>query len=75
MLLTIDVGTSSTRALCVEGRGEPLPGVEARVGGEPHATRDGGAELDRERLVRAVEDGVDGCLALTNDSIVGAEVS
>lgn len=62
LVLALDVGTSSARALCFDDRGRAVEGVEARVGYDPVTTPDGGVELDPEALIQAVIAAVDGCL-------------
>ncbi len=54
-ILTLDIGTSSVRALLFDAQGRSVEGVHASVEQTPHTTPDGGAELDAEELVeRAV---------------------
>ncbi len=63
LVLALDVGTSSTRALCFDTQGRVLADSQARVRYEPVTTRDGGSELDPDALLDAVASAVDGCLA------------
>ena len=62
LVMALDVGTSSARALCFDGGGRAVPGAEARVTYEPTVTPDGGSELDAGALLEAVETAADGCL-------------
>ncbi|MCL4508195.1 MAG: gluconokinase, partial [Chloroflexi bacterium] len=52
LILTLDVGTSSVRALAFDAYGRQLSGVEGRATYDPVTTPDGGFELDIENLVR-----------------------
>lgn len=63
LVLALDVGTSSTRARAFDASGRAHPGAEGQVGYEARVTADGGVELDADRLLAAVTDAVDGCLA------------
>lgn len=63
LVLTLDIGTSSARALLFDARARPLAGLEARRTHSVTTTPDGGAELDPEFLVRQVEETVDELLA------------
>ena len=62
-VMALDVGTSSARAVGVQGDSRPLPGTEARVAYEPRITGDGGVEMDPEVLLAAVVEAVSACLA------------
>lgn len=62
LILALDVGTSSTRALLFDRRGRALAGVMAQVPYAPRTTLDGGAELDPRRLFAAVCRVLDGYL-------------
>ncbi len=62
LVLALDVGTSSARALLFDRRGRALRGIQARVSYAPRTTQDGGSELDPRRLFAAVCDVLDGCL-------------
>lgn len=62
LILALDAGTSSTRALLFDRRGRALAGVMAQVPYAPRTTPDGGAELDPRRLFAAVCRVLDGCL-------------
>ena len=62
LILALDVGTSSARALLFDRRGRALRGIQARVSYAPRTTPDGGSELDPQRLFAAVCRVLDGCL-------------
>jgi gluconokinase len=54
-VLTIDIGTSSVRAMLFDTEGRSVEGAHASAEQTPHTTPDGGAELDADELVeRAV---------------------
>lgn len=63
LVMALDVGTSSARALCFDARGRAVPGAETRVAYEPTTTHDGGVELDADRLLDSIASAVDGCLS------------
>lgn len=50
-VVSLDIGSSSTRALAFDERGGRLKGVEAIIAHTVRTTADGGAELDPELLV------------------------
>jgi len=51
-VLALDVGTSSVRCLAFDRQARPVAGVRVAREIEPRATRDGGMELDAERLLQ-----------------------
>ncbi|MGH7399153.1 MAG: FGGY family carbohydrate kinase, partial [Candidatus Rokuibacteriota bacterium] len=63
LVLALDVGTSSVRARAFDADGRAQPGAEGQVTYEPRITRDGGVELDPDRLLAAAADALDACLA------------
>jgi len=63
LVLALDVGTSSARALAFDAAGVALTGSEGRATYQVRATPDGGAELDPDEVVEAVTAAVDACLA------------
>ena len=63
LVMALDVGTSSTRAMCFDAGALPVPGAESSSPYEPITTPDGAVELDPDALMRAVTEAVDGCLA------------
>ena len=50
IVLALDIGTSSTRALLFDHRGRSVPNSECQIPVEMITTADGGAELDTETL-------------------------
>lgn len=62
LVVTLDVGSSSVRALCFDARGRALP-VERQQGYAMDTTPDGGAEIDAERLLALTATMLDGLLA------------
>jgi gluconokinase len=52
-VLALDVGTSSVRCLAYDRQARAVAGVHAAREIEPRLTRDGGMELDAERLLQA----------------------
>ncbi len=63
MILTIDVGTSSVRALLFDSSGHALPGIEARESYSVRTTSDGCSEDDPQAMVKRVERCIDSALA------------
>jgi gluconokinase len=58
-VLTLDLGTSSARALLFDREARAVRGFEARRACRPRATADGGGEFDPVELTAAVEDLLD----------------
>src|SRR5215510_8711149 len=50
LVLSIDVGTSSARALLYDSLGRAVDGAEGRAGYQMNTTPDGGVEIDPDRL-------------------------
>ena len=63
LAMALDVGTSSTRAICFDAEGRPVTGAESRVEYDAIATPGGGVELEPAALLEAVTTAIDGCLA------------
>ena len=61
-VVTLDVGSSSVRALCFDAAGRALP-VERQRGYEMDTTPDGGVEIDPERLLALTAEVLDGLVA------------
>lgn len=77
LVATLDVGSSSVRALCFDARGRALP-VERQLDYEPRTTADGGVEADPERLLALCAEALDGLLAALGPragAIAGVAVS
>jgi gluconokinase len=62
LVVALDVGSSSVRALAFDARGRARPG-ERQVEYEAATTPDGGVEIDADRLVGLTGDALDGLLA------------
>jgi gluconokinase len=62
LIVTLDVGSSSVRALCFDATGRALS-VERQLRYELDTTPDGGVEVDAERLFALTADALDGLLA------------
>lgn len=52
LVLTLDMGTSSVRAMLFDARGRALPKMEAQIPYAQTTTGDGGVETDAEALLR-----------------------
>ena len=63
LVLALDVGTSSARAIVFDERGRPQPDATGHVKYEPRTTADGGVELDADAQLDAVAQAIDACLA------------
>ena len=59
VVIALDVGTSSTRAAFYGGDGRSIAGRSHQVQYTPTLTRDGGVELDAQRLLEAVVECLD----------------
>ncbi len=59
LVLALDVGTSSCRALLYDAQARAVPGVGAQIGYAPTVTDDGGAELDADTLVEQIAETID----------------
>jgi gluconokinase len=63
LILTLDIGTSSIRAMLFDGEARPIPGLDARVETPLRTTLDGGVELDADILVADLAGCIDEALA------------
>lgn len=61
-VVTLDVGSSSVRALCFDAVGRALP-LERQRGYEMDTTPDGGVEIDPDRLLLLTAEVLDGLLS------------
>jgi gluconokinase len=59
LVLALDVGSSSVRALLFDGRGRPCPEAGSRLAYTIDHDAEGAAEVDAERLLRLTEAAVD----------------
>jgi gluconokinase len=75
-VLALDVGTSSARAVGYDATARPVAGLDASVAYEPVFTAEGGAELDADRLLEAVVDTIDRCMAAAREppAAIGASI-
>ncbi len=65
IVLAIDLGTSSARAILFDGRGRKIQGADSQIHYRMDTTDDGGVEIDADRLVEIVALAVDGLLTKT----------
>ncbi len=63
LVLSVDVGTSSLRALVFDACGRLVPQVGVQVSYEPQTTPDGGAFLDADWLLAQVLNALEGVTA------------
>ncbi len=62
-ILTLDIGTSSTRAMLFDEQARAVPDSEAQFKYEMHTTPDGGVEADADTLLACAERAMDDLLA------------
>lgn len=62
LILTIDIGTSSTRALAYDRQGRRVEGILAQIPNQLHTTADGGVVLDPTGLLDSVIQAIDRAL-------------
>jgi gluconokinase len=70
LIVTIDVGSSSVRALCFDAAGRTLP-VERQLEYEPDTTPDGGVEADADHLLALAGEALDGTLSALGPRAAG----
>lgn len=63
LVMAIDVGSSSVRALLYDINGKPVPGSEHQVGYSLKTTPDGGSTVDPDQLVSIVYTCIDHCIS------------
>jgi gluconokinase len=68
LVITLDVGSSSVRALAFDARGRNL-GLERQLDYAPDTTPDGGVEYDAEVLGQRAREAVDGLVADLGDHV------
>lgn len=66
-ILTLDIGTSSTRAILYDERAKPVPGCLAQTPNELTTAGDGTAIFDPEELVQNAASVIDAVLQLAGD--------
>jgi gluconokinase len=64
LILTLDIGTSSTRALLYDRQARPVEGVLAQIPTRLSTTSDGGAEFDPAEILTSVTSAIDQALHL-----------
>ena len=67
LTLTLDIGTSSTRALLWDIQGREVDGVRAQIPYEMHTTPDGGVEMPAEEMLGYVGTCLDQALTQAGD--------
>ncbi len=68
LIVALDLGTSSARALLFDGRGRNVLGLESQLPYRMTTTPDGGVEIDADRLVDIVAKTIDELLTLVERS-------
>ncbi len=63
LIVALDIGTSSVRALCFDRRGCPLAGLEGRAAYAMEVTPDGGVQTDADAMVARAVNCLDALLA------------
>jgi gluconokinase len=63
MVLALDIGTSSTRAMLFDERAQPVPGIEKKIEYDRRTTPDGGDEYDVDVMLACAEQAIDDALA------------
>ncbi|MGE5138755.1 MAG: gluconokinase [Rudaea sp.] len=71
-ILVVDIGTSSLRAMVVDGQARPIDGLYVRREHQPHVTREGGAELDPAPLFENFVSALDELLGRSGDLRISA---
>lgn len=67
LVLTLDVGTSSVRAVLYDAQARALDGMAAQIAHEMTTTPDGGVFCDADKLVERAADAIDQALAKAGD--------
>jgi len=66
-VLTLDIGTSSLRAMLFDAHARAVPGVESQIKYEMRTTPDGGVEADADQMLGYAESAIDTVLARVGD--------
>src|SRR5690242_14408804 len=69
LVLAIDVGTTSVRAVLFDRRARDVRGISASTDTPLHTTSDGGATLDPEQLLECTLDAIDQAIASAKKSL------
>lgn len=64
LILTLDIGTSSTRAMLFDRQAQPVAGMLVQISNELQTTPDGGAVFEAAQLLTGVVTAIDRILAL-----------
>src|SRR5579859_259573 len=75
LVLAIDVGTSSVRAILHDAGGQPVPGADAHQPYRPRVAADGTAEVPADRVRRLVERCLDDALRDVRSPVAGVGIS
>jgi len=67
LVLALDLGTSSLRAIAFDAQGRPVPGTEEQIPYQNTTTADGGAESDADALVAMLRRCLDGAVRRLGD--------
>jgi gluconokinase len=59
LILTLDIGTSSTRAMLFDRHAQPVPGLLAQIPNELRSTPEGGSEFDPAGLLKGMVEVID----------------
>ncbi len=62
LILALDVGTSSVRAVLYDSVGRAVEGIEGRTKYQMIATPEGGVEIDPDKLIQIICETIDECL-------------
>lgn len=74
-ILTLDIGTSSTRAMLFDEQARAVPDVEAQSKYEMRTTPDGGVEADADEMLACAERAIDHVLAQAHNRPIAAVAS
>ena len=72
IILTLDIGTSSVRAILFDADAHPIAGAQSQVHTEVRTTSDGGAEFDADQLLSTVVAAIDQVLKIVPDLPIAA---
>ncbi len=75
LVLALDIGTSSTRALLFDSRGWAIRGAECQIGFDMNTTSEGGADVDASALLDLVLQSIDAIAPMGEGQIAAVGVS